>query len=124
MKNDLGRKAEELEQTLKMQLDIAKKESEDYIKIGGAVLAGAVVAYAAYRVLSSKKNKKTKKVLETLEREGLLDEEIKTKLTQKTQPGFMGRLGAVLLPIAVSYGRDQLMNRLNEPKIKSGEDAK
>ncbi|MCH6233961.1 hypothetical protein [Cognataquiflexum rubidum] len=124
MKNDLSRKAEELEQTLKMQLDIAKKESEDYIKIGGAVLAGAVVAYAAYRVLSSKKNKKTKKVLETLEREGLLDEEIKSKLTQKTQPGFMARIGAALLPIAVSYGRDQLMNRLNEPKIKSGEDAK
>lgn len=124
MKNDLSLKAEELEQTLKMQLDIAKKESEDYIKIGGAVLAGAVVAYAAYRVLSSKKNKKTKKVLETLEREGLLDEEIKTKLTQKTQPGFMERIGAALIPIAVSYGRDQLMNRLNEPKIKSGEDAK
>jgi hypothetical protein len=124
MKSDLTKKAEELEQTLKIQLDIAKKESEDYIKIGGAVLAGAVVAFAAYKIFGGKKNNKTKRVLETLEKEGLLDEEIREKLTRKIEPGLMGRLSAVLIPIAVSYGRDKLMNKLNEPKIKSGEDAK
>ena len=124
MKSDLTKKAEELEQTLKMQLDIAQKESEDYIKIGGAVLAGAVVAFAVYKIFSGKKNKKTKKVLEVLEKEGLLDEEIKEKLIRKSDPGFMGRLGAALLPIAINYGREQLINKLIEPKTKIGEDAK
>ncbi|MCH6200117.1 hypothetical protein MMU07_11025 [Aquiflexum sp. LQ15W] len=124
MKNDLNKKAEELEQTLQMQLDLAKKESEEWIKVGGVVLAGALITFATIKLLGRKKNKKTQKVLETLEKEGLLDEEIKTKLTQKNQPGFLGRLSAVLLPIVVSYGRDQLMNRLNEPKIKPEEDAK
>ena len=122
MKSDLTKKAEELEQTLKMQLDIAQKESEDYIKIGGAVLAGAVVAFAVYKIFSGKKNKKTKKVLEVLEKEGLLDEEIKEKLIRKSDPGFMGR--AALLPIAINYGREQFLNRVNEPKKKSEEDAK
>jgi hypothetical protein len=124
MKNDLNKKAEELEQTLQMQLDLAKKESEEWIKVGGVVLAGALITFATIKLLGRKKNKKTQKVLETLEKEGLLDEEIKTKLTQKSQPGLLGRLSAVLIPIAVSYGRDQLINRLNESKIKPEEDAK
>ena len=124
MKNELNKKAEELEQTLRVQLDMAKKESEDYIKIGAAVLAGAIVAFAAYRIFGRKKDKKTKKVLETLEREGLLDEEIKEKLSRKLEPGLIGRLSAALLPIAVNYGREQLINKLNEPKTKIGEDAK
>lgn len=124
MKNELNKKAEELEQTLKVQLDMVKKESGDYIKIGGAVLAGGLVAFAAYRIFGRKKNNKTKRVLQTLEREGLLDEEIREKLTRKLEPGFLGRLSAVLLPIAVNYGREQLANKLNEPKIKPVEDAK
>jgi hypothetical protein len=124
MKNELNKKAEELEQTLQMQLDLAKKESEEWIKVGGVVLAGALITFATVKLLGRKKNKKTQKVLNALEKEGLLDDEIKAKLTQKSQPGFLGRLGAVLLPIAVSYGRDQLMNRLKEPEIKTGEDAK
>ncbi|MCR9016301.1 hypothetical protein [Aquiflexum gelatinilyticum] len=124
MKNELNKKAEELEQTLKVQLDMVKKESGDYIKIGGAVLAGGLVAFAAYRIFGRKKNNKTKRVLQTLEREGLLDEEIREKLTRKLEPGFLGRLSAVLLPIAVNYGREQFANKLNEPKIKPGEDAK
>jgi len=123
MKSELNNKIEELEQTLQMQLSIVKKESGDFVKIGGVLLAGAGLAFLAFRLLSRKKDN-TKRVLEVLEKEGLLDKEIQDKLTSKRQPGLMGRLGAILLPIAVNYGREQFMNRLNEPKRKPEEDAK
>ncbi len=123
MKSELNNKIEELEQTLQMQLSIVKKESGDFVKIGGVLLAGAGLAFLVFRLLSRKKDN-TKRVLEVLEKEGLLDKEIQDKLTSKRQPGLMGRLGAILLPIAVNYGREQFMNRLNEPKRKPEEDAK
>lgn len=123
MRSELNKKAEELEQTLQMQLSIVKKDSGDFIKIGAVVLASAGLAFVAFKLLKGKNNK-TKKILEVLEKEGLLDKEIEEKLTSKRQPGLMGRLGAVLLPIAVNYGREQIMNRLNEPKRKPEEDAK
>jgi hypothetical protein len=66
------------------------------------------------RLLGRKKNRKTEKVLQTLEKEGLLDEEIKAKLTQKSQPGLMGRLGAILLPIVINYGKEQFLKKLHE----------
>ena len=123
-KSELQKKAEELEQTLEMQLSLVKKESEGFAKIGGAVLLGGIVAFAAVRLLGKKKNRKTEKVLQTLEKEGLLDEEIKTKLTQKSQPGLMGRLGAILLPIAINYGKEQFFNKLHESENKPEKNAK
>lgn len=114
MKEDLKKKAEELEQTLEMQLSLAKKESEDWIKVGAAVLAGGAIAFLAVRLLTGEKNRKTEKVLKVLEKEGLLDEEITKKLTKKTDTGFLGRLGAVLLPIAINYGKEHLMNQLHQ----------
>jgi hypothetical protein len=124
MKNDLTQKAAELEQTLQMQLKVVKEESEGFVKFGAVVLAGATLAFAAYRIFGRKKNQKTKRVLEALEKEGLLDEEIRSKLTQKNRSGFLGRIGAALIPMAVSYGRNQLINRLNEPKTEPDKNAK
>lgn len=123
MSEDLKKKAEELEQTLLAQLNLAKQESEDWAKVGGVVLGAGVLGFVLVRLMTGKKNKKTKKVLETLEREGLLDKELENKLTRKNEPGFMGRLGAILLPIAVNYGKEQLMNRLQNqsPKEESDE---
>ncbi|WP_291784780.1 hypothetical protein [Cecembia sp.] len=114
MEDTLKKKAKELEQTLEMQLSLAKKESEDWVKIGGVVLAGGALAILAVRLLSGKKNKKTEKVLEVLEREGLLDDEISEKLTRKREPGFLGRLSAIVLPLAIKYGQEQLMKKLYE----------
>jgi hypothetical protein len=113
-RTELEKKAEELEQTLGMQLSLVKKESEGFAKIGGGLLLGGIIAFSAVRLLSRKKNNKTEKVLQTLEKEGLLDEEIKQKLTQKSQTGLMGRLGAILLPIAINYGKEQFMKKMNE----------
>lgn len=119
MKEDLKKKAEELEQTLEMQLSLAKKESEDWVKVGAAVLAGGAIAFLAVRLLTGKKNRKTEKVLKVLEKEGLLDDEITKKLTKKSDPGFLGRLSAVLLPIAINYGKEQLMNQFNQQQNPS-----
>lgn len=121
MSDTLKKKAEELEQTLEMQLSLVKKESEDWVKVGGAVLAGGALAFLAVRLLGGKKNKKTEKVLQVLEREGLLDEEITEKLTKKSEPGFLGRLAAVVLPIAIQYGQEQFMKKLKEEDSNSGE---
>lgn len=123
-RTELEKKAEELEQTLGMQLSLVKKESEGFAKVGGAILLGGVVAFSAMRLLGRKKTKKTDKVLQALEKEGLLDEEIKHKLTQKSQPGLMGRLGAILLPIAINYGREQFMKKLNESDNTPEKNAK
>lgn len=113
-RTELEKRAEELEQTLGMQLSLVKKESEGFAKIGGAILLGGIIAFTAVRLVGSKKNRKTEKILQTLEKEGLLDEEIKAKLTRKSQPGLMGRLGAILLPIAINYGKEQFLKKLHE----------
>lgn len=124
MKEELKKKAEELEQTLEMQMTLAKKESEDLVKIGGAILAGGVIAFLAVRLLLAKKDKKTEKVLKVLEKEGLLDEDIRSKLTQKNQPGFLGRLSAVLVPIAINFGREQLIKKFSEGEPIEVQDEK
>lgn len=111
---ELQKKSEELEQTLKMQLSLAKNESEDYLKIGAVVLGTALVAAATVKIVGSKKKKKTEKVLKALEKEGLLDEEIERKLTQKSQPGLLGRIGMVLLPIAINYVKGLFIQRLSQ----------
>lgn len=123
-RTELEKKAEELEQTLGMQLSLVKKESEGFAKIGGGILLGGIVAFSAVKLLSRKKNNKTDKVLKTLEKEGLLDDEIKHKLTQKSQPGFMGRLSAILLPIAINYGKNRLFNKLNKSDDSIEKNAK
>ncbi|WP_373496669.1 hypothetical protein [Aquiflexum sp.] len=123
-RTELEKKAEELEQTLGMQLSLVKKGSEGFAKIGGGILLGGIVAFSAVKLLSRKKNNKTDKVLKTLEKEGLLDDEIKHKLTQKSQPGFMGRLSAILLPIAINYGKNRLFNKLNKSDDSIEKNAK
>jgi hypothetical protein len=114
MNENLKKKAEELEQTLEMQLSLARKESGEWVKVGGAVVAGGILAFFAVRMLSGEENKKTEKVLQVLEREGLLDKEISEKLTQKRKPGIIGRLSAIVLPLAIQYGQEQLMKKLRE----------
>lgn len=122
MSKDLKKKAEELEQTLSMQLNLAKQESEDWVKVGAGVLVGGVVAFSIIRMLSGKKNKKTKEVLRVLEREGLLDEEMERKLTQKQRSGFLGRVGALLLPVLINYGKQQFLNQMTHKDIEEGDE--
>ncbi len=113
-------KAEELEQTLNMQLNRLKQDTEGWVKIGGTVAAGAVAALLISRLFRKKKNKKTDQVLLTLQREGLLDDEIKARLTGgKPSSGFISRMGSVLLPIVLNLGKEQLRQRLQQNQYQS-----
>ncbi|MFD2036426.1 hypothetical protein ACFSKL_16595 [Belliella marina] len=122
MKDDLKNKAEELEQTLQAQLAFLRSDSRDWAKMGAGVLLGGLVAFGVVRALKGKKNNKNKKIMAVLEKEGLLDDEIVGKLNAKKSPGFGGRLAAILLPIAITYGREKLMNAYLNQKAQDSQD--
>lgn len=124
MDEELRKRAEDLEETLKLQLHLAKHESGDIVKAVGTVLIGGILSYSLYRVFRIKKSNKTDRVLKTLEKEGLLDSEIKSKLTQKHSSGFWARLGGLLLPIAINYGKDFVIQRIGNEKKELVHDVK
>ncbi|AFL83696.1 hypothetical protein Belba_1057 [Belliella baltica DSM 15883] len=109
MKEDLKKKAEELEETLQAQLNLIKSDSQDWLKVGSGILAGGLLAFGLVKLIKGKKESKNKKILSVLEKEGLLDDDIVAKLNAKKQSGFVGRMAAILLPMAIGYGREQLI---------------
>jgi hypothetical protein len=118
MDEDLRKRAEDLEETLKLQLHLAKHESGDIAKAAGTVLVGGILSYTLFRIFRKKKSNKTDRVLKTLEKEGLLDSDIKSKLTQKHSSGFWAKLSGLLLPLAINYGKDFVAQRIgNEKKV-------
>lgn len=110
MKEDLLKKSEELEETLQAQLNLMKSDSKDWLKVGSGILVGGLLAYGLVTLLHGKKNSKNEKIMKVLEKEGLLDDEIVAKLNTKKQPGFAARMAAILLPMAIAYGRDKIIN--------------
>ncbi|NVJ86562.1 MAG: hypothetical protein HWE15_09680 [Algoriphagus sp.] len=125
MKKELENQAEELEQTLQKQLDLLKKDSEDWLKVGGAVLAGGLLAYTLVKASKRKKNRKTAKALEVLEREGLLDKELEEKLSKTQKSTFWPSLGQRLLLVGFALAQEKLLKKLIDPEdadpIKKGE---
>lgn len=115
MNEDLKLKAKELEQTLSMQLNFVKQESGDLAKVGGVVLVTGLVTFLAIRTMGKKRNKKTDQVILTLEREGLLDDEIREKLMAKKPKGIFGRVSALVMPMVLDFGKQQFLNRIMEP---------
>lgn len=116
MKKELENQAEELEQTLQKQLDLLKKDSEDWLKVGGAVLAGGLLAYSIVKVTKRKKSRKTAKAMEVLEREGLLDEEMKEKLSKPQKSTFWPSLGQRLLLVGFALAQEKLLKKLIAPE--------
>ncbi|MBN3581291.1 hypothetical protein JYB64_02760 [Algoriphagus aestuarii] len=113
MKQELESKSEELEQTLAKQLELLKRDSEDWIKIGGIALAGGLIAMAILKTKKRKKNKSTEKALALLEKEGLLTEEIKDRLKQKPKTGgFLPSLGQRLLVLGLAYAKEKYLPNL------------
>lgn len=109
MKEDLKKKAEELEATLQAQLNLIKSDSENWLKVGSGVLAGGMVAFGLVKFLNRKKNSKNKKIMTVLEKEGLLDDDVVAKLNARKQSGFLGRMAAIFIPMAIAYGREKLV---------------
>ena len=113
MNQELENKAEELEQTLAKQLELLKRDSEDWIKIGGIALAGGLIAMAILKTKKRKKNKSTEKALALLEKEGLLTDEIKERLKHKPKSsGFFPTLGQRLMVLGLAYAKEKYLPNL------------
>ncbi len=121
---ELEKKSEELEQTLAKQLELLKKDSEDWLKVGAVVAVGALLVLGIAKATSKKKEKTTDKALEVLEKEGLLNEEIKNRLTTPKQSSFWPNLAQRLVIIGLALAKDKIYNELFSPSEEETESEK
>lgn len=126
MSKELEKKSEELEQTLTKQLELLKRDSEDWLKVGAAVAVGVLLVYGIAKVTRKKKVKTTDKALEVLEKEGLLNEEIKNRLTQPKQSSFWPNLTQRLVILGLALAKDKIYNEIFSASAedKEGENSK
>lgn len=113
MNNDLEKKSEELEQTLAKQFDLLKKDSEEWLKIGGIVLVGGLLTYAIIRSKKKKKDRNTDKAIALLEKEGLLTEDLENKLKSHSKSaGIWPSLRQRLLILGLAYAKEKFLPNL------------
>ncbi|SEG28382.1 hypothetical protein [Algoriphagus boritolerans] len=126
MSKELEKKSEELEQTLTKQLELLKKDSEEWLKLGAAVAVGVLLVYGIAKVTRKKKVKTTDKALEVLEKEGLLNEEIKKRLTQPKPSTFWPNLTQRLVILGLALAKDKIYNQIfsSSAEDKAGENSK
>lgn len=108
MSKELEQKSAALEQALVKQLNSFKKGSEDWVKVGAAVAVGALVVYGLTQLSHRKKEKNTDKALEVLEREGLLNPEIKDRLTRPKTSSLWTSLAQKALFLGLALAKDKL----------------
>lgn len=108
MSKELEQKSAALEQTLEKQLSVFKKGSEDWVKVGAVVAVGALVVYGLTQLSHRKKEKNTDKALAILEREGLLNPEIKDRLTQPNSSSIWTSLAQKVLFLGLALAKDKL----------------
>ena len=108
MSKELEKKSEELEQALAKQLNVFKKGSEDWVKVGAVVAVSALVVYGVVQLTNKKKAKNTDKALEVLEREGLLNPELKERITQPKQSSLWTGLAQKVLFLGLALAKDKL----------------
>jgi hypothetical protein len=124
MSKELEKKSEELEQTLAKQLGLLKKDSEDWLKVGAAVAVGALIAYGIVKATQKKKEKTTDKALEVLQKEGLLNEDIKTRLTESKQSSFWPNLTQRLVILGLALAKDKIYNEIFSSTAEANEGEK
>lgn len=116
MNKELVRKSEELEQTLAMQLQLLKKDSEEWLKVGAVVLAAGLVAYGIVKVTRKKKVNKTEKALEALEQQGLLTKDIEEKLRKRSKSRFWPSLSQRLFIVGLALIKEKFLDNLLNPQ--------
>ncbi len=116
MNNKLEQKAEELEQTLAKQLQLLKKDSEEWLKVGAVVLVAGLVTYGIVKATRKKKANKTEKALEALEEQGLLTKDIEGKLRKRNRSSFWPSLSQRLLIVGLALIKEKYLNNLLNPK--------
>lgn len=126
MSKELEKKSEELEQTLTKQLELLKKDSEEWLKVGAAVAVGVLLVYGIAKATRKKKVKTTDKALEVLEKEGLLSEDIKNRLTKPKQSTFWPNLTQRLVILGLALAKDKIYNEIfsSSEEVKEGEKSK
>ncbi|SMP13667.1 hypothetical protein [Algoriphagus winogradskyi] len=112
MNKDLKNKEKELEQTLARQLELFKAESGDWIKVGGMVVAGGLIALAIVQTRKKRRDRKTDEALEVLEREGLLTKEIEKKLTEGSKSSFWPSIGQRLFILGLAFAKEKFLPNL------------
>lgn len=120
MKQDLEKKSEELEQTLAKQLEMLKKDSEDWLKVGAVLAVGTLLTYGVVKATRKKKVKNTQKAMEVLEKEGLLDDEIKKRLSKPKSSSIWPSLTQRLLILGFALAKDKILAQLFSDNTESG----
>jgi hypothetical protein len=112
MNNRMDKSPEELKHDLAMQLETLKKESEEWLKVGAAVAVGALVVYGVFKIAGKKKDTTTDKAIEVLEKEGLLNADLKKRLTKTEKSSFWPSLTQRLLILGLALGKEKLFKEM------------
>jgi hypothetical protein len=103
---DLERQSEELEQTLKKQLDIAKTDSGLHVKIAGIAIVSALVTYSLFRLANKTSSAETGKI---------------QAARKKKKYSFFSNLRKRLMWVALAYAKGLLIQRIGEKMKAAGE---
>lgn len=117
--DELIKKAQELEQTLQLQIAQLKKESGVWLKVGGAMLLVGLVAYKM-RGKSRRKKKEEKSRAYEKEEADRWTGKRKRERSRKTSsffPPFNNRL----LMLLFSLGQSKVMAELNKSRSRTNE---
>lgn len=121
MNKELERKSEELEQTLAKQLELLKKDSEEWLKVGGVVLVAGLLTYGIVKATRKKKVNKTEKALEALEQQGLLTKDIEDKLRKSSKSSFWPNLSQRLLILGLALAKEKFLTNLMNPQPENAQ---
>lgn len=116
MNRQLEHKAEELEQTLAKQLQLLKKDSEEWLKVGAVVVVAGLVTYAIIKSARKKKSNKTELALEALEHQGLLTKDIEEKLRKPSRSSFWPSLSQRLLIVGLTLAKEKFLANMLNPQ--------
>jgi hypothetical protein len=121
MNNELERKSAELEQTLSKQIQLLKKDSEEWLKIGAVVLVAGIVTYGLVKATKKKSESKTEKAILALEKEGLLTKDIEQKLRRSDKSGFWPSLTERLLIAGFALVKEKFLTNLLQPQPENAQ---
>lgn len=121
MSKELEQRAEELEQTLAKQLEMLKKDSEEWLKVGAVVLVAGLLTYGIVKATRKKKVNKTEKALEALEQQGLLTKEIEEKLRKPSKSSFWPSVSQRLLILGLALAKEKFLNNLLNPQPENAQ---
>lgn len=125
MSNTLEKKSQDLEQKLTQQIQLLQKDSKDWLKVSGIVLAAGLVTYGMIQVTKKKKDNKTKQAIDILAKEGLLTKEIEAKLQKTSKSTFWPALTQKLLVLGLAIAKEKFfIDLISRPSERADEQEK